>query len=329
MSGTLDRKDPHHQHMLSFAVLQIVPYRRLERLANMPSLGRLATRKIDISTMRVANLWGDARSILVKIAALFQRAGRAVKGAALWLYHAPANVWHTIAHAIGAVGTAIRWTATTTMFLAKTFLLGLVGCLVLFAAYKLGRVSYMAYESHRAARRLQEEHLRRMAELEARAQVQREEELRRRADEIRKLEEARRRAVAEEQFRREAEQARSRERQQQKLRDEALRKLRQQEDLRLYNRWRTDCDEVFKAGHGTLPEPPSWPCHEMKCREERRLKACCHNLERVFSSNGAFRDTLQAERIRWHPNNAIFYRLAKGSVEMATEIFQVIESLRK
>lgn len=104
------------------------------------------------------------------------------------------------------------------------------------------------------------------------------------------------------------------------------------QDIGLYYEWKKACDKVFSQFSGKLPEPPSWPCSVNWCDTEvRQLKACRHNLKRLFISTGDLQGTLQEERKRWHPNRGIFYRLqgedAIIAARMATEITQTIQNL--
>ncbi|KAK4541062.1 hypothetical protein LTR36_008287 [Oleoguttula mirabilis] len=173
-------------------------------------------------------------------------------------------------------------------------------------------------------------------------------------DEARRSEYAQARIRAEVQRRKEAERERQRQvRREQEVREQeesaratqkakehsqrqqdAFKAQQKQEDRRMYQQWREMCDIIFThpAQATRIPEPPNWPCGDIGCTVPRKLKACRHNLERFFSATGDIQLTLNEERLRWSPNRRVFAELenngVKGAGGMATELFQVMGSLR-
>lgn len=273
----------------------------------------------------------DIKTLFIRLASGVVRFGIAIRDAARWIYNAPSALLQLLKHVVQRV-------ISIALFTGKIVLFSLAGSLAFVATLALLRLAFNAYRLRR--KKLQLQHLeqdrmrnRLLAEVlhqEREEAWQRSLQERRRREQEADRRRAEEQALKQEQARKAESYARAQREEQCKRQDNAQRAQQKLEDRRLYHRWRAACDVVFGAGSGSLPEPPSWPCSQASCQLKRRLKACPHNLERLFSANGNLQQTLQDERKRWHPNRPIFHKLRSDSAEkMATEISQVIQSLMR
>ncbi|KAF2102494.1 hypothetical protein NA57DRAFT_71487 [Rhizodiscina lignyota] len=85
----------------------------------------------------------------------------------------------------------------------------------------------------------------------------------------------------------------------------------------------------------TFPEPPSTNCR--LCQDDRgnrKLKACRHDLKRLFRTAGGFGEILKAlkkEKLKFHPDKfaAVPERAREAVQAKATELFQILGELEE
>lgn len=268
---------------------------------------------------------GSVRQFFVDLASGFTRFGLAVRGVALWLYHAPGAPLQLLRHVFHKIVSLVIWTR-------KILLIGTAGTLALVFALAILRLvcgAYMArlreLEALELARKLMRDRLREdILSVQRQQAGEREREQRQEAE--------RRRAEAEnpnqERARKAAEYERAQREHQRQHFEGALRAQQRLEDKKLYFRWRASCDAVFESGQGSLPPPPFWPCDNLSCKQDRHFRACIHNLGRLFSATDNLQQTLKEERRRWHPDGMFFLREGRQDAKsMANEIFKMMGNL--